>query len=1013
MSKKMSKIAFKKTVLAVALTVGGMYGMSVAQAQPAVIGGWLSSDVTSAFSDRLDQLGKASASELATHIDEVVALVHSSTSHEVAMIQKAIDIARAELGESLDEKTKKELTSYINDMEASQKKIQQVAAAAIDKINKSKTWRSRASIVAEINKTLDAAGKEIGIAKGRYVIAMLNLAAMTAVRDDAAKSLKALALTLSEDMLAHDARLDGYGFRRELFSVARLDGSTADDRARHRKLADGVLSALKIDDTKTLEENFYDRVLAKFDVDIFFLSDNTGSMGGLISSAKTHAQAILDGLRGDARFAKVNAQFGVGRYLGDPSESWESATSAYQLLQTITDNDADIKAAINQWYASGGGDWPEGNFYAIQQAITDGEGTPRDAAIKTGKATGWRKGAEKVIVVFGDAPSWQDSVNEKELKDLARATGAKIVFIDTSEINTGSGSSNVYDAASGQQMQDAALEIADASGGSYMRLTDVSKITDAVLDSVYDALADNKWTGGMLAQTGTSAGEQWRVRTPSSVTAESSDDGKTLTFVLRYPNQPESRFTVDTTATKVAGRGYYEGSISDATNIFGRDLSASSVFHVNDDQDFFRFILRDVNSEANNTVVEGYYGERLNAKAKLADAGVSVYDLRHRVSSPGDVSTASDNMKLFVNWATGKVYGIDVNAALAGGEGTALFVGEVDRDALEIAGKYVFNTRNPATGSSSRITDARRETTTLQLYGKDGASGMGGTFGATFYDAANRASLGSMLMSGYLNKSAATTAYVPAQNEVWKGFASGWVVEGGAVKQAWSRNPDAVQVTLRPDTAEVKADVNVRENGTGVSHGFSSDWSDTNVYANQRAFVTIKDIDAVPSYVATAGDDGYDYLAWGAWSAEQTGRPNAKVMEGSHWIAGTMTQTVDMPMSGTASYVGQVHGTAYEGNALHALNGTSKLTADFGAGSIGGQLDVHYANRGTAYAISHLTGVSISGNQFGGALAGADNSGNIQGAFFGPNAAEVGGNWAINKNGGASQATGVFTGKKE
>jgi len=1007
----MSKIAFKKTVLAVALTVGGMYGMSVAQAQPAAIGGWLSSDVTSALSTRIDQLGKASASELATHIDEVVALVHSSTSHEVTAIQKAIDIARGELDASLDDKTKQELTNYINDMEASKKKIQAVAAAAIDKINKSKSLRNPARIVADINNTLDAAGKEIAIAKGRYVIAMLNLAAMTAVRDDAAKSLKALALTLSEDMLAHDARLDGYGFRRELFRVASLDGSTAADRARHRKLADGVLDALKIDDTKTLEENFYDRVLAKFDVDIFFLSDNTGSMGSLIRSAKTHAQAILDGLRGDARFAKVNAQFGVGRYLGDPSEWGESATSAYQLLQTITDNDGAIKAAINKWYATGGGDWPEGNFYAIQQAITDGEGTPRDAATKTGQATGWRKGAEKVIVVFGDAPSWQHSVNEKELKDLARRTGARIVFIDTDEINSGSASSNLYDATDTRQMQDAALEIADASGGSYMRLTDVSKITDAVLDSVYDALADNKWTGGMLAQTGT-GGEQWRVRTPSSVTAESSDDGKTLTFVLRYPNQPESRFTVDATATWVAGRSYYEGSIADATDIFGRDLSASSVFHVNDEQDFFRFILRDANSEANNTVVEGYYGERLNAKAKLADAGVSVYDLRHRVSSPGDVSTASDNMKLFVNWATGKVYGIDVNAALAGGEGTALFVGEVDRDALEIAGKYVFNTRNPATGSSSRITDARRETTTLQLYGKDAASGMGGTFGATFYDATNHASLGSMLMSGYLNKTAAASTYVPARNEVWKGFASGWVVTGGAVEQAWSSNPDAVQVTLRPDTAEVKADVNVRGRSTGVSHGFSSDWSDTNAYASQRAFVTMKDVDDVPSYVATAGDDGYDYLAWGVWSAEQTGTPNAKVMDGSHWIAGTMTQTVDMPRSGTASYVGQVHGTAYEGNALHALNGTSQLTANFGAGSIGGQLDVHYANQGTVYATSHLAGVSISGNQFGGSLTGADNSGNIQGAFFGPNAAEVGGNWAISKNGGASQATGVFTGKK-
>jgi len=1003
----MSKIAFKKTVLAVALTIGGVYGATVAQAQTTTAaGGWFSADLTSVVSSKMDQISVAISSgstDIAKRFDELAALVIDSTNHEVAALQKSIDIAQAELASIRDAKQKQELVKHINDLKAGQKKIQESGLALVDKINQSKALGAAADIAA-LNKAFYDAAREINIAKNLSTSTLWAIIATINLRDDAIKSLKDLALDMSRELAAYDAGVGSYGSSGIPAMVAVGLGADS-DKGKHKKISDGAISALKTAETKTLEADFYGRRLVKHDVDIFFLSDNTGSMGGLIRSAQTHAQAILDGLRDDARFAKVNAQFGVGRYLGDPSERGESATSAYQLLQGITSSDTDIKAAINEWYARGGGDLPEGNFYGIQQAITGGEGTPRDATLKSGQNTGWREGAEKVIVVFGDAPSWQNSVNEKELKALARATGARIVFIDTEEINSGSGFSNVYDATKGQQMKDAALEIADASGGSYMRLTDVSKITDAVLDSVYDALADNKWTGGMLARMDRNT---WRVRTPSSVMAESTDDGKTLTFVLRYPNQPESRFTVSKSAAKVAGRGYYEGSISDSTNIFGRDLSANSVFHVNDEQDFFRFIL----NGAGNTV-EGYYGERLSDKAKLAASGVSVYDLRHRVTgADGSYSGASDGMKLFVNWATGKVYGIDVNAAMVGVQGTALFVGDLDRDALDISGKYVFNTRSLNSGNIPRITDARRDTTTLQLYGKDGVSGMGGTFGATFYHPRNPTDLGAMQMSGYLNKHAVASAYTPGQDEVWKGFANGWVRDGGTVSLGWS-GIDDVQVTLRPETGEVKAEVQVRD-GTGVLRGFSSDWTDTNAYLNQHAFVAVKDMDGAPSYVAAAGDDGFDYLAWGVWSTEQAGRPGTVVMDGSHWIAGTMTQTVDMPTTGTASYAGQVHGMAHEGGALHALNGTSALNANFGTGNITGQLNVQYANTGKAYATSHLGGVSISGNKFSGALAGANNSGHIEGAFFGKNAAEVGGQWAFGKtDGSGSLASGVFTGKQK
>lgn len=767
------------------------------------------------------------------------------------------------------------------------------------------------------------------------------------------------------------------------------------------------------DTTKTIEtirKLELDRKLAKFDVDIFFLADNTGSMGGLIGSAQANAQAILDGIRSDSRFSKVNAQFGVGMYLGDPSEVGETATTAYQLLQPITNDDAKITAAIDKWYASGGGDWEEANFYAIHQVITEGKAVPRNSSLASNQVTGWRSGAEKVIVVFGDAPSWQNSVNEKELKELIKLTGAKVVFIDTSDINIGQ-EQNVYDAATGSQMQDAAIEIADASGGSYMLLTDVDKIKDAVLDSVYDAIADNKWTGGMLARVDSST--RWRLRTPSSVTAVSDNGGGTLNFTLSYPNQIDSNFTVDTTtAAKVAGHEYYEGTITDATAIFGKDMSENSVFHTNLAQDFYRFVLRGSGGE-----LEGYYGERLSATSNLANSGVSTYDMRQRVISPygNQISYSTEGMKLFVNWSSGKVYAFENDAKLDSQYGTSIFIGDIDRDRLEIGGKYVLKTRRLSAAENSElprfVTDARRDTTTLQFYGSNFANGIGGTFGATYYDEYKTPALSSMLMSGFLNGKNVTVGYSPSNNEVWKGYAVGLVADRstGAVEVASNFNPDDVQITLRPASATAKADIKVSNSGT---YSLATDWTDTSVYVNKDAFAVVKEVDGVPAYAVTTmtEDDGYNYLAWGVWSTETVGTPNKTVLDGSHWIAGRLTPTVDMPTTGTATYSGQVRGMASESGGVHSLNGTINLNANFETGNITGQLDIRYAATGAAYAVTNLSGVSISGNSFAGSLSGSNNTGAINGSFYGPAANEVGGNWEVNKTG--SSAAGVFSGKR-
>ena len=55
--------------------------------------------------------------------------------------------------------------------------------------------------------------------------------------------------------------------------------------------------------------------------DVVFLMDNTGSMGGPITSTKRNASAILDAISGgDPRFAGIDTRSAVATYWGDPRE---------------------------------------------------------------------------------------------------------------------------------------------------------------------------------------------------------------------------------------------------------------------------------------------------------------------------------------------------------------------------------------------------------------------------------------------------------------------------------------------------------------------------------------------------------------------------------------------------------------------------------------------------------------------------------------------------------------------
>lgn len=192
------------------------------------------------------------------------------------------------------------------------------------------------------------------------------------------------------------------------------------------------------------------------DVEIYFLADNTGSMGSVVGAAKTGASSILGAL-------PATYKYGVGRYYGDPIEG-VAPTTAYQHLTSFTTNHATVQTGINSWNASGGGDTPEANFYALKQVA--------DTA-------GWSASAQHLVVWFGDAPSHNDTTTIGQAISALQGAKAKVIGFNSRAAGSGIDGSN-----DGEANQ--ASRIIAQTGGSLTNSfgagTDfVSKVTAQIL----------------------------------------------------------------------------------------------------------------------------------------------------------------------------------------------------------------------------------------------------------------------------------------------------------------------------------------------------------------------------------------------------------------------------------------------------------------------------------------------------------------------------------------------------
>lgn len=127
-----------------------------------------------------------------------------------------------------------------------------------------------------------------------------------------------------------------------------------------------------------------------------------------------------------------------------------------------------------------------------------------------------------------------------------------------------------------------------------------------------------------------------------------------------------------------------------------------------------------------------------------------------------------------------------------------------------------------------------------------------------------------------------------------------------------------------------------------------------------------------------------------------------------------------MPTTGTATYNTTIIGWLLRQNAIENLRGGLGLNVDFATGAITANVDTSIVvtdvnGQDIATDLAELTGVGSigNGNFFSGQLTGVGDpnlSGDFQGAFFGPSAAEVGGTLNIISDDYAGSA--AFVGPK-
>lgn len=222
-------------------------------------------------------------------------------------------------------------------------------------------------------------------------------------------------------------------------------------------------------------------------VDIYFLADTTGSMGDAVNTVQSNITSIMNTVSLDPT---LNLAFGAGNY----KDFNASDPYCFQNDVSISPaNNAAVTAAVNTWVASGGGDGPEGQLFALTK-VTD-------------LATiGWRPNSLRIVVWFGDFPGHDPicpNVSLQVISPITEATTTTALTDPNKKIRVlaisvnGTGLDNDPNAGARDYAAPCTpagtagqgTRIANATGGSHQSGVIASNIANAITTMIQNTLA--------------------------------------------------------------------------------------------------------------------------------------------------------------------------------------------------------------------------------------------------------------------------------------------------------------------------------------------------------------------------------------------------------------------------------------------------------------------------------------------------------------------------------------------
>lgn len=206
-------------------------------------------------------------------------------------------------------------------------------------------------------------------------------------------------------------------------------------------------------------------------LDVVFLSDTTGSMGGLISGVQSSSNAILSSLS-----ERGAVEFGVGEYRDGNSDAFGFRYNVTDAGSPILTSDTSVvSSGIDLWSANGGGDFPEDNLFGLREVA---ENTP------------WRSDSRRFIFWFGDAPGLDPASDGTTLDATLQALNdncVQVVALDLSSLDS-TGQATAITSATLSCGEEGG-SITSVPGGVLEDISDLSSIEDeipAILAELFD-----------------------------------------------------------------------------------------------------------------------------------------------------------------------------------------------------------------------------------------------------------------------------------------------------------------------------------------------------------------------------------------------------------------------------------------------------------------------------------------------------------------------------------------------